>query len=256
MDLLKHLSEQPQGNILIFKMTSMEAAIFADGLPAAFRDCYIDDQAIADALHADIGTTRSDIVLSVIPDDPSIASGDFGEIMSYFLLKNKYATRNVDGPKKWRWKMDRNSPAPHTDVALFTVANPPSQKDCVIAAESKSRAVSATKLQFLNALDGAKKDKTSRLAKTLVWFREKAIRTSDGELLRKMKRFIDSPEAGNGPYLKEFKAILVTDSSLQDKEITVFNSAAPDLEGIEAIVISIPNMRDFYVHLFGAVASS
>lgn len=256
MDFLRHLSEQSQGNILIFKMTSAEAAIFADGLPAAFRDCYLDDQSIANALHGGIGTTRRDVILSAIPDNPSVASGDFGEVMSYLLLKSRHATRDVDGPKKWRWKTDRNKPAPHTDVVLFSATHPPSPTDCVIAAESKSRATSASQLQFLNALSGAKKDKTSRLAKTLVWFREKAIRTGDGELLRKMKRFIDAPESGNGPYLKEFKAVLVTDSTLQDEEITTFNQAAPDLDGIEVIVISIPDMRSFYDHLFGDVAAS
>jgi len=183
-------------------------------------------------------------------------SGDFGEIFSYFLLKEAYASRSADGPKKWRWKIDRNRPLNKTDVVLFSVGNVSSPSDLIVAAESKSRATAGSAGQFVEAFKGAETDRASRLAKTLIWFKEKATRGGDTELLSKIKRFIYSLEDGNGPYEKNFMAVLVTDINFETDEINRLNTAVQDFGEIEAVVISIPNMKDFYEHLFAEVPTT
>jgi len=149
----------------------------------------------------------------------------------------------VFGPRKWRWKDDKNTPAPGSDVIMFHIANAkkPSIKDFVVSVESKMKAVKSNKHRIQKAIDDAAKDKLTRLAKSLNWLEEKYAKLGNEDQRRIVERFKDP--ATFGSYSKYHKAIAVLDSSLETAEISkpIINS-----HGIVVIVFLIKDLKKFY----------
>ena len=203
-----------------------------------------------------MGGIPEEILSVLIPDAGSVRAGEFAEIFSYLILVESHPELSLNGPKKWRWKDDRNKAALKTDIVLFNcVVGKPSPTDILIAGEAKAKATkSKTWEPIASAIDGSQIDYTGRLAKTLVWLREKAIKHVDHIERAKLERFIKSDEPANGPYVKKFKAIAVMDENFVAEELSKLVEAIPDPH--EVLIVAIKNMKDFYQHVYSNIPKS
>ncbi len=100
------------------------------------------------------------------------------------------------------------------------------------------------------AIKGCSNDRTSRLAKTLVWLRDRAIGESLGSVqIDHLNRFInanDHPAA-----IKRFCAVAVICSSLIEAEIKKAPAVAPSEYTL--VIIAVPNLHATYTAVFKAV---
>ena len=95
---------------------------------------------------------------------------------------------------------------------------------------------------------------TSRLSRTLVWLRERALLEDIGGVtLQQLDRFINATEFP--PYAREFYAIAVICFNLVEQELTKLVSG--DIPANCAlVVISIPNLLNTYTTVYEAVQES
>lgn len=245
--------DQDQPYVLV-RMSAQSVAQLAASMAVPLRRCYITDAAIDQAVQQH-GESRANLVRSVLPDAGSTMSGDFGEILGYFYQAVRELPANAVGPKKWRLKQDRTKPAPKSDVVHFVMPNHPnpSDADVILCSEVKAKATGANSQPIANAIADCKKDRTSRLASTLVWLRERALTTDLGDVdIPMLDRFIcavDSP-----PVAKRFRAVAVICNAFLDDELV----SAPDESDPEftLVVIGVPNLQATYTAVFAAAASS
>lgn len=111
-------------------------------------------------------------------------SGDFGEILVYLYQAAKEHPVEAIGPKKWRLKQDRTKPSPHSDVVHYVLPSwpTPSAQDVILCAEVKTKATAGKTAPIKEAIEGCENDRTGRLARTLVWLRERALTEDLGDI--------------------------------------------------------------------------
>lgn len=227
MEILKFFSEGKE-NCITFTFKDEEWDNFTSGLPKEYKSCYITDEDLQKRIE-NFSSTKEKEFLEILPDKGNIQSGDFGEILSYFFFKERHKSKKVDGPKKWRWKQDKNVPAPYTDVILFSIKKDgkASKDDLLISVESKMKAVVNDNYNPIQAaVDGAEKDYISRIASSLSWLRKKYkeeslkanARIEDlKNIVNSIERFIKSEIYGE--YNKKIKAIAIIDKDFFEAEL-------------------------------------
>jgi hypothetical protein len=226
-----------------------QAAKWGDVLRDAVRRAYISDQLLADRAVA-AKTTRAAILAAKLPDPGSVMSGDFGEIVGYIYLASREQAAVAIGPKKWRLKQDRTKAAPGSDVVQFVLPQWPtaSVADRLVCAEVKAKATTGNFAPIARAMEGSQKDSTSRLSRTLVWLRERALFDDIGAVtLEQLNRFINATEFP--PYTRQFHAIAVICAALVDAELAALvpGNIPP---GCALVVISIPNLQATYTTVY------
>ncbi|HEY4787412.1 MAG TPA: Hachiman antiphage defense system protein HamA [Bacteroidales bacterium] len=259
MELLKHFEEDSK-NFILLSLKDKEWDEFVDKLPVPYKSCYITENELLQRIET-FSSTKEKELSEILPSLGNIQSGDFGEILSYFLFKEKYKKRNVDGPKKWRWKQDKNVAAPYTDVILFSIkkVGKPSKDDLLISVESKMKATANSSYHPIkNAIEGAEKDSVSRIANSLSWLRKKykdeslkagAPKAKLKELVDSIERFIKSETVGE--YSKQIKAVAFVDKAFFDDEVKkVVTVPAISGASFEVIVISIKDLQKAYENVF------
>jgi hypothetical protein len=240
-----HEQEQPY---VLVNITHQQAEQIVGGLAEALRRCYITDELMEES-SAKHNVQLSDVLASKLPDPGSTMAGDFGEILCYVYQSTKELPANAVGVKKWRLKQDRTKPAPKTDVVHFLMPNGSDacDQDVVFSAEVKVKSTTGKTTPIASAIEDCAKDRTSRLASTLVWLRERAMTESLGDVnIPMLDRFIKLDE--HPPASKRFRAIAVICDSLSEEEL----QQAPDLphDDYEVVVIVVPNLKDNYEALY------
>lgn len=216
------------------------------GVPA--RRCYISDgrlQAIVD----EKGHSYETVVQAVVPDQGSIMSGDYGEIVTALYLASCAHPADVLEPKMWRLKSRRTKASEGSDVVQLQLPHWPaaSDEDAITCAEVKTKATNGTSTPVESAIKDSRKDRESRLAKTLVWLREKAILGDLGTVeLEHIDRFVKATD--NPPATYEFRAVAVISSELVEQELSEFT--VPDENECTLIVISVPDLKANYEKLY------
>lgn len=100
------------------------------------------------------------------------------------------------------------------------------------------------------AMADCEKDRASRLAKTLVWLRERALNEDLGTTtIAHLERFINATDYP--PAKKRFRAVAVICESLVDDELKEAPDEAP--ADFTVIIISIPDLKDLYESVFDAI---
>jgi hypothetical protein len=167
--------EEHDQPFLLIKVPGDVAAGWAGLLGVPARRCYLPDSML-DSNATRIGLTRSEIVAAKIPSPGSVMAGDFGEILTALFLASMSHPADVRDPKKWRLKQDRTKAAPYSDVVQFVVREwpTPSADDRLICAEVKTKSTNGASTPVASAIADSQKDREGRLAKTLVWLRERA----------------------------------------------------------------------------------
>lgn len=254
MDFIEELKERPEGSLDIacHVLSDNASQQLEDYLVDRLASCYISQEKLQErANHT--GLTYSELIANKIPDKGSVMSGDFGEIFTLYFLDCQYE-ENLKLIKKWRYKQDRKKAAPHSDVILFNIEdlNNPSENDFVICAESKQKATSSLFDPITSAISGYESDRTGRLAKTLVWLKEKAIDEGNQDDIALASRFADGL---NTTYSKLYKAVAVVDRDLLDDEITRDIDLPVRTDKFEVIVIGIDDLKVRYESVFERACS-
>jgi len=262
MDLLSHF-DQEQNVFFVLKLKDSERDLFIAKLPAAYLQSYIHEQDLLNRITL-LGSTKESELAEILPSEGNIKSGDFGEILSYYIFKDRHKAHPVNGPKKWRWKQEKNVAAPYTDVILYSIKNlkKPSKDDLLISVESKMKAVRNNRYHPIEkAIEGAEKDFVSRIANSLNWIKKKY----KDELLKKgapidelkrliaeLDRFIKSETTGE--YTKQVNAIAYVDKTLLAEE-TAKTVTLPSLNGtkFEVFVVSIDRLQAAYEKVFDEI---
>lgn len=223
-------------------------------LADAVRRSYIADHKL-EALATANGISKADVLAAKLPDAGSVMSGDFGEITAYVYLASRQGGAAI-GPKRWRLKADRTKPAPYSDVVQLTLPGWPqaTADDSLMCAEVKAKATASAWNPIAVAIEGMEKDRISRLAKTLVWLRERAIADDIGAVtIPQLNRFINATEFP--AYIRNFRAIVVICTTLVEGLLDEF--VPPTLpDGCVLVVIDVPNLHQTYSAVYDAVHAS
>jgi len=232
----------------LVRVSDQDAQAWAESLGLAVRRCYISDELLTDRAQS-LGCTPSTILSAALPDPGSTMAGDFGEILVYIYGASKEHPSVAFGPKKWRLKQDRTKPAPHSDVLHFVLPTWPmsSADDRIICSEVKTKSTSGASNPISSAIADSAKDRTSRLARTLVWLRERAILGDLGDVnIEHLERFInatDHPKAR-----KEFRAVAIICTSLLADELPDAPHESPSEYSV--VIIAVPNLYDVYSSVY------
>ena len=239
---------------VLVRVAAEHATAWSTALGIAVRRCYVSDLVIQ-AQAAALGVPEAEIIAAALPDRGSTMSGDFGEILVYFYQASRELPEEAIGPRKWRLKQDRTKAAPHSDVVHFVLpAWPaPSAEDRLLCSEVKTKATDGASTPIKEAITDCAKDRTSRLAKTLVWLRERTILhgVEDVEVAQ-LDRFInatDHPEA-----TRRFRAVAVVCSNLVDAQLGDAPTDAPT--DYTVVVIAVPELKATYESVFDAARAA
>lgn len=254
MDFIEELEDLPDGSLDItcHVLSEDSSQVLEDYFVERLASCYISQEKLQERSEL-TGLPLSELIANKIPDKGSVMSGDFGEIFTLYFLDSQYED-DLELIKKWRYKQDRKKAAPHSDVVLFGIKDlhNPSEDDFVICAESKQKATSSKFDPITSAISGYKVDSTSRLAKTLVWLKEKAIDEENKDNIDLTSRFADKLDIN---YSKLYKAVAVVDRDLLDDEITKDIDLPDKNDEFEVIVIGIDDLKCRYESVFKRACS-
>lgn len=245
MNILQHFDRSNTASHILYRIKNGEWSQFIAKLPEEYRKCYITDKAL-DRLSKVRKISKSEFLEKyILPDEPIIKSGDFGEILCFHAVIENFENKGLVlfAPKKWRWKDNRNKAAPGADAIFFHIANPKksSKKDVLVTIESKMKAINSRKHRIQDAIDGATTDKLTRMAKTLSWLEEKYAKQGAEGKRQLVERFKDP--ATFGDYQKQYKAIAIMDSNFEADET---GKVANNAQGVTVIVFSIDELKKAY----------
>ena len=244
---LPHAQDAPY---VLVRVDAEHASAWSEALGVAVRRCYVSDE-LVQARAVQLGVSEAEIIGAALPDRGSTMSGDFGEILVYFYQAARELPQQAVGPRKWRLKQDRTKPAPHSDVVHFVLPSwpAPSANDRLLCSEVKTKATNGASSPITEAITDCIKDRTSRLAKTLVWLRERALlQHMQGVEVAQLNRFIDATD--HPPATRLFRAVAVVCSDLVDAQLV----DAPEEESTDytVVVISVPELKTTYEAVFDA----
>jgi hypothetical protein len=246
-----HDQEDPY---VFVRISDEHAKQWTDVLGIPVRRCYVTD-ALLDERSQRTGESKATLVAAKLPDPGSTMAGDFGEILVYFYHAAKQHPQVVIGPKKWRLKQDRTKPAPLSDVVQFVLPTwpSPSPEDVLLCSEVKMKSTASQASPIQDAICDSKKDRTSRLARTLIWLRERALLEDISQpTIAQLNRFIDATDFPQAA--KRFHAIAVVCSSLAAEELK--NAPSQPNADCTVVVISVPELLATYNKVFRATHES
>jgi hypothetical protein len=234
---------------VLVRVADAYAKGWAEVLGLAVRRCYVTDALLSQSATRNI--SQLDVIASKMPDAGATMAGDFGEILVYLYQGALEHPRGAIGATKWRLKQDRTKPAPYSDVVQLVLPSwpIPSADDMVLCSEVKTKSTKSTFTPIKKAIEGCEKDRTSRLAGTLVWLRERALTEDLGDLkIDHLNRFINATD--HPPAQRRFRAVAVVAADLLDAELAAAPTQAPT--DYTVVVISVPDLHATYMSVFAA----
>ncbi len=238
--------EVPEGSIEV-RVHSLEdgtRAELEDFMSRAIPTCYISENELTARMNV-TGLSASEIIQNKVPDQGSVMAGDFGEVLTLFYLSSE-RTEIVKKLRKWRFKQDRTKAAPHSDVIIMHRAHDdhPTTEDFVICAEAKLKSTASAFSPIEKSIEGYESDKTGRLARTLVWLKEKAIDQESVDAIAYVSRFTD--DLLETSFGKKYRAVVVIDLAFMDDELLKQLDLPAQNEEFEVIVLGIGDLKDLY----------
>jgi hypothetical protein len=243
-------SHEQEAPYVLVRVSNENAKGWADVLGIAVRRCYVTDAILSQSAAAR-GVAPLDIIAAKLPDAGSTMAGDFGEILVYLFQGGQQLPRIAIGATKWRLKQDRTKPAPHSDVVHLVLASwpTPSADDVIVCSEVKTKSTNSPSTPITSAIEDSLKDRTSRLTRTLVWLRERALTEDLGDIkLEHLDRFINA--TGHPEAQRRFRAVAVVSADLVDAELAHAPTATP--AEYTVVVISVPDLHATYTSVFAA----
>jgi hypothetical protein len=242
-----HINEAPY---VFIQVSKEQAESWAGSLGAVVRRCYVSD-AVVNEKALEHRMEKNEIIAAKLPDSGAIMAGDFGEILVYLYQACKALPEKAIGPKKWRLKQDRTKTAPYSDVVHFVLPDWPlaGNNDQLLCSEVKVKSTSGISSPIKDAIKDSGKDRTSRLAKTLLWLRERAIFESlDDIQIAHLNRFIKATE--HPAFERKFRAVAIICSTLLSAELAEIPTASS--VDYTLVVIEVPDLKNIYTSVFEA----
>ena len=162
-----------------------------------FREAYISKEELDAGVAEEVWADEQEGISMQIPAKAHLQSGEFSEILLFYL---SHCLRRPDAnvaPLKWRWKENQDMPCHLTDIVLIKCddENNPKEDDYLYFVESKGKAIAPSKNadSVMNAaIEGAENDSVSRAGKTVTYLITKYTKDKEYDKARKVKRFRDS----------------------------------------------------------------
>lgn len=215
------MDDKTYSGIIIYDFKDDKIDDFIASVLIPFRRCYVSD----DDLNYEVGmgiNTREEAIESKLPTLPMLKSGEFAEILMYYICCHAIAPDANVIPIKWHWKEHRDMACHLTDLALFKIIdhNNPSKEDYFFSMEVKAGATplgeKSTKTRMREAIDGAMDDITSRMAKLIPYLTTKYAKERNAQAARMVKRFADSVTV---PFIRRVNAAIVVERASLKKHI-------------------------------------
>lgn len=248
IDLKKYFTEDKttyaKQGIVLYQFDVSKTEEFIQDMLGPIRDAYISEERIKQ-IEKKHNKTRQEIIEKRLPHEASIKSGDFGEILTYHIARQYFASSANVTPMKWRFKDDKQKASPKTDILLFYKpdATSATAADTMYSIEVKARSKKPSKdSSIFNAVKGADVDRTSRAVETIDYLLTRIEETNDQE------EFYDSIDRFGGaypkPYNKKFYAVAVVESKYLPKHVhNIPASMSAAYSGIDIYCLPI---RDLY----------
>lgn len=231
----------PGSGLTFFVFDDSQKNSFINDCLLPFREAYISESKLT-AIVNDYQTKREDEIKAQLPDKGEVMSGDFGEILSFYLACQLWSPTVNVFPMKWRFKDKKKAPSHYTDIMLFELQDPSnpsaaSINDTMYSYEVKTR---ATKLgnqpykthvrkafktykdgrpesTILEAVFYANKDAVERAAETIPYLELRCKEEGYKELYHQVHRFSD---AVTTTYRKEHNAVAIVDSDMLTEQMS------------------------------------
>lgn len=227
-----------------------------------FRRAYISDEDLNSGMENNVWDTKEEAIAEQIPTKANLKSGEFAEILMYFLATHFHCPDANVKPLKWLWKENQDMPCHLSDIVLLKCEdeNNPSENDYMYLLESKARAAVLSEgntTSSMNAgIDGALKDRVSRSGKLVAYMRSKFNHDKQFDMARKVKRFGNSVDVD---YKKMYNAAIVVESASLNKHIENIKpenlKKAKDKE-IRLIAVPLSGMKQVYERIYEEVLNS
>ena len=225
-----------------------------------FRDAYISKEELDAGIAEEVWVDKKEGISTQIPTKAHLQSGEFSEILLFYL---SHCLRRADAniaPLKWRWKENQDMPCHLTDIVLIKCEDErnPKTDDYLYFVESKGKAVASTKNadSVMNAaIEGAENDSVSRAGKTITYLITKYSKDKEYDKARKVGRFKDSVSVAYQRYSNA--AIVVEKDSLDHhiSKITDENLDKVRKNNISLFAVPIENMKAVYERLYKDVVN-
>lgn len=225
-----------------------------------FREAYISKEELDAGIAEEVWADEQEGISAQIPTKAHLQSGEFSEILLFYL---SHCLRRADAniaPLKWRWKENQDMPCHLTDIVLIKCDDEraPKTDDYLYFVESKGKAIAPTNNadSVMNAaIDGAVNDSVSRAGKTVTYLITKYSKDKEYDKARKVGRFKDSV---NVEYQRYSNAAIVVEKSTLDhhiSKITAENLEKARRNNISLFAVPIENMKALYERMYNEVVN-
>lgn len=227
----------PEKGLEFYDFKDSEKVSFVQDCLIPFREAYISEEKLTHIVSC-FSKTRQDTISERLPPKGMVMSGDFGEILCFYLASQMWVpTANVL-PLKWRFKDSKKDASKYTDVILFSLQdeNQPSTSDAMFTYEVKTCATrlgedvykihsrpayrsykdGKKKCTILEAVFDANKDAVERAAETIPYL---LTRCEDEALYDLHKRIDRFKNADKMTYRKDYNAVAVVDRNTLSEQI-------------------------------------
>ena len=263
----------PQSGLLFYVFDNNKANSFVADCLVPFREAYITNDDV-DRVVKDFSKTREDVIQRRLPEKGKVMSGDFGEILTFYLASQIWSpTANVL-PMKWRFKDKKSDASHYTDIMLFELKDEsnPSVDDALYTYEVKTRATNLPnavypthkkkafvtykdgkqECTFIEAVVDANKDAVERAAETIPYLLTRCEDLGLTELHAKINRFSNPVDK---TYRKEYNAVAVIDSSTLSEQMDRLPadllSSHPNVGRV--FCVPMDNLKEIYEKIYEAM---
>lgn len=225
-----------------------------------FRDAYISKEELESGIAEEVWVDKKEGISTQIPTKAHLQSGEFSEILLFYLSHCLRCPNANVAPMKWRWKENQDMPCHLTDIVLIKCDDEraPKTDDYLYFVESKGKAVAPTNnaVSVMNAaIDGAVNDSVSRAGKTVTYLITKYSKDKEYDKARKVGRFKDSV---NVEYQRYSNAAIVIEKESLDhhiSKITAENLEKSRRNNISLFAVPIENMKVLYERMYNEVVN-
>lgn len=260
----------PGKGLTFYVFDDTKATAFVMDCLIPFRQAYIDDEKLNERVMV-YGTQRADEIQEQLPNPGDVMSGDFGEILAFYMACGIWESGVNVAPMKWRLKDKKKASSHYTDLVLFKLpdVNNPSVTDAMVTYEVKTRATSLTNTKYkkhkspkyktykddklectiIEAVFDAQKDAVERAAETIPYLLTRCKDERWDDLYHKIYRF---SKANKVSYIKEHNAVAVVDIDTLNEQITRMPADLltqhPDVNKVYCVPMK--NLKNIYEHVY------
>ncbi len=253
----KNVALSAKEGIEVYEFTG-NAVDFVKDCVDRFREAYVSEEKISGILSASKTTSRKDIIERRLPKDNWNKAGDFGEILSFYLWTETWASDANILPMKWRWKEHPDMPSHLVDVILLKRVDSEiaSREDRMYTVESKvwTSRVPEHHSSLTQALEGAITDDVERAAKAIPYLVLQYERDGEYDISESVKRFGDPVKVS---YQKKHCAIAIVESAQKDIHLGNFDRILHKTEThIPVFYLPVSGLKKIYLDLYNNIPNS